>query len=393
MRGFSYYFATTVIVIHLSFSHAAFALRDETNASPKLENRVTEELDEILQPQNALDRPGFAFAIMEDGVEVYSAYAGAADIEQQRPISAETVFHIASLSKQITAAALAFAIVDQEVSLDDPIAKWVPEASKYGDAITVAHLVYMTSGLTEYTDVDRPSGAPWSTFHYFDIDDAITASLSVDELQFKPGSEWQYSNINYMLLTRIIASAYGKSFSDVVTEKIFRPLGMDASLINDDTTTIIRNRANAYIPRSDGVLRDLRDGGEINVRDEGGLVLIRRNAPHYGGSGVMTSMSDWSRWQAEMLSKKKFGDAFWALMLRRQKFSHPKDNDAFGLVHGDFKGRATLWYEGGDIDVSSYAVSFPDSGVSISCFSNNPSDGCRDRVLQATEILIAAGRL
>jgi|GEM_PF-1429166 len=340
-----------------------------------------------------LDSPGYILRISKSGETIYNSQSGAADIEQARPITPQSVFHIASLSKQITAAALAHAIEDDLVSLEDPIGDWIPGTQKYGDELTVAHLVYMTSGLTEYTDMPGPDGRPWATFHYFTIDDAISASLTADTLRFEPGTAWQYNNINYMLLTRVVARAYDMPFRDVVRDKIFTPLGMSASLINDDITTVIPNRANAYLPRVEAVLTELENGADVSAHVGEDHVLIRRNAPHYGGSGVMTSMDDWSKWQNELLSHSVLGDAFWSLMTRRQVFEHDKTNDAFGLVHGEQFGKPTLWYSGGDIDTSTYSIAFPEAGISISCFSNNPIDSCEVKAQKAISILAAHGSL
>lgn len=364
-----------------------------TLARPPGSASLTAQLDTALLPVDTLTEPGFVLRVSQHGVVIYDAASGAADIEQAQPNTPDTVFHIASLSKQITAATLAMAIEEGLVSLEDPVSKWIPEAAKYGDGLTVAHLVYMTSGLTEYTDVPRISGMPWATFYYFTIDEAISASLSVDKLQFEPGTRWQYANINYMLITRIVAQAYDAPFSRIVKDKVFAPLGMSASLINDDNTQVIPHRANAYVPRSPEILTEFRAAGRLSLQDEGGLVMIRRNAPHYGGSGVMTSLDDWSRWQAELLDHKVFGEAFWTRMLSRRTFAHDKTNDAFGLVHGAYEGTATLWYEGGDTDVSSYAITLPGPGLSVTCFSNNPLSGCRDRVFSVLEILNAGGHL
>ena len=353
-----------------------------------LQPELQDALDESFPSSPDVTQPGFVLRISKSGAAVFQATSGAADIEQARLITSDTVFHIASLSKQITAAALAHAIEDGLVSLDDPVSRWVPETQKYGDDLTIAHLVYMTSGLTEYTDMPAPGDRPWATFHYFTTDDAIDASLSAETLQFEPGTAWRYNNINYMLIAHIVGQAYEAPFSAVVREKIFKPLGMTASLTNDDITTIIPNRANGYLPRLQPVLEDLRNGAKIQVQSTDDLVMIRRNAPHYGGSGVMTSMDDWSKWQSELLTHRVFGDAYWALMKSRKVFDHDKTNDAFGLVHGEQDGRATLWYSGGDIDTSTYAVTFPDAGVSVACFSNNPLDSCEQKAREAIEILI-----
>ena len=350
-------------------------------------------LNEALSPTNALDEPGYILRIVQNDGVLYQADSGAADIEQARHITDETVFHIASLSKQITGAALVHAVEDGLLSLDDPVGMWIPETRKYGDELTIAHLVYMTSGLTEYTDLPGPGGRPWTTFHYFTIDDAIDASLSVDALAFLPGAEWQYRNINYMLIARITEKAYQAPFAEIVRGKIFTPLGMTSSLINDDITTIIPNRANAYLPRSKTVLSELFNGAGVRAKEGDEFAMIRRNSPHYGGSGVMTSMSDWTKWQSEILTQSVFGDAFWAKMKDRRVFHHDKKNDAFGLVFGEVNGLQSIWYSGGDIDASNYSVVIPEMKLTISCFSNNPLDSCEQKVQSAIDILVQHGKL
>ena len=157
------------------------------------------------------------------------------------------------------------------------------------------------------------------------------------------------------------------------------PLGMSASLINDDVTTVIPNRANAYTTRSRETVAELRGAG-LTVHHGDGLIQIRRNAPHYGGSGVMTSMEDWLKWQSDMLTHEILGEAFWDLMVQTRTFGHDKTNDAFGLVHGEWRGHDMLWYEGGDIDASSFMLTFPDDGFAAACFSNDPFGGCADRL-------------
>ncbi len=315
------------------------------------------------------------FGLAPDGSAMFEA-VGIADPESGAEVSPDTVFHIASLSKQFTAAALALAILDGKVALDDPVARHIPEAAHYGEALTIAHLVYFTSGLTEPYDVPRQSGQPWTTHHHFTVDEAIAASLSVEALQFAPGAQWRYNNINYQLMAEIVERAYAEPFSAIVKARIFEPLGMTASLVHDDITAVIPNRANGVMERTAETIASLRSTG-IHVADEGGPVLIRRNAPHYGGSGVMTSLADWALWQREMLSREVFGEPFWELMMSTQTFDHPKDNDAFGLVHSTFEDAPIVWYAGGDIDASSYMLASPSNGFAAACFSNMAGFDCR----------------
>ncbi|NNU16895.1 beta-lactamase family protein [Parvularcula sp. ZS-1/3] len=321
---------------------------------------------------------GYVAALYDGDSVTAMEIEGIADPDSGAAVSMDTVFHVASLSKQITGAALAFAILDGKVSLDDPVAKHIPEAAHYGEALEVGHLLYFTSGLSEAYDLPREGGQPWSTHFHFSVDDAIEASLSVEELQFAPGTEWRYNNINFQLIAEIVERAYEKPFSAVVRERVFEPLGMSASLIHDDVTTVIPNRANGIAPRTAGFIGALKSTG-LTVHKEGGPILIRRNAPHYGGSGVMTSMRDWMLWQEEILTRDAFGEAFWDLMVSTRTYEHPKDNDAFGLVHGDANGEPILWFAGSDIDASSYHLVAPRLGRAAACFSNQPGFDCRAR--------------
>ncbi|MEO0698506.1 MAG: serine hydrolase domain-containing protein, partial [Pseudomonadota bacterium] len=332
-------------LVFAACSSGSVADADEPTALAVLEPVLTA----TLEARDSVTEPGFILRMQTRSGEVLDITAGAQSIEQSRPISDQSVFHIASLSKQITGAALALAIEDGLVSLDDPVAEWLPGAAHFGPALTVGHLAYMTSGVPEYYEQDRESGFDWYTGYYFDVEEAIAASLDQPELLFQPGSAWQYSNINYMLLTEIVSAAYDSPFSSVVETRLFAPLGMTASLIHDDTTALISNRADAYYERTPGMVEAWASAG-IDIRTGTDFIAVRRNAAHYGGSGVMTSMADWSLWQDELMSQEVLGEAFWTIMLARRPYGHDKTNDALGLVHGDYNGWPTLWYEGGDID-------------------------------------------
>lgn len=159
------------------------------------------------------DSPGYAVALIKDSDFVFAKGYGLANLDDNILITPETSFHLASLSKQFTAAAVALLILDHKIALSDPVARYLPEVAKYGNGLRIEHLVYMTSGLHEYTDEPRKNGAPWMTFYYFTRDEAIAAALQPDQLEFAPGTKWAYRNINYMLLTKIVEVVSHESFA------------------------------------------------------------------------------------------------------------------------------------------------------------------------------------
>jgi CubicO group peptidase (beta-lactamase class C family) len=336
--------------------------------------------------------PGYAIGIMKNGRLIYAKGYGFANLEDRVPNAPDTVFHLASLSKQFTASAVALLILDRKLSLDDAVSRYIPETAKYGPALRLKHLIYMTSGLHEYTDVPRPGGLPWYSAYYFTRDDAIDASLKQPTLEYAPGTKWTYSNINYMLLTRIVEKVSGRSFATFMHDRVFAPLGMSASLIDDDTTLVIPHKAIGYAPRSEKVIGQLRQVG-IRADDGPGYIRLDRNSPHFGGSGVFTSIDDLAKWDANWYSQRLGGPAFTALMNSRIKFQHDKDNDAFGLVFGNYNGHETIWYAGDDIDASTYMIRFPKERLTVVCLSNNPLGDAQGRAMKIVGELEAEGIL
>jgi CubicO group peptidase (beta-lactamase class C family) len=354
----------------------------QPNSPPWLTPAQKNAIDQLFsQPPGA---PGYAVAVIKDGEFAFAQGYGLANLDDGIPITTETSFHLASLSKQFTAAAIALLILDHRIALTDPVAKYIPEAAKYGDGLRIEHLVYMTSGLHEYTDLPRKNGEPWMTFYYFTRDEAIATAPTPSQLEFPPGTQWAYRNINYMLLTKIVEVVSHQSFAAFMRDRIFSPLGMTHSEINDDTTAIIPHRATGYAARSDPrVVKELADVG-ITIQPGNGWVRLVRVAPHYGGSGVFTTLNDLLLWDRNWYASTLAGPEFAELMNRRQKFQHDKDNDAFGLVWRSLYDHPMLDYSGGDTDTSTYMARFPEHHMTVICLSNMPlgdTEGKADALL------------
>ena len=360
----AFFFLLMLLAPQSAFSQQAFPPFDTG-----IETRIDSLFGDVVT-----EGPGYAVGIIQEGALIWHKGYGMANLDYQIPLSSKTVFNVASLSKQFTAAALALLILEGKVSLDDPVQHHLPEFPDYPGPVRIKHLVYMTSGIPEYYQQERPGGKSWSS-DYFTVDDAIAASLAQPELEFLPGTAWAYSNVNYMLITQIVESVSGLPFSRFAKERIFQPLGMIHTHVNDDVTRIVPNRATGY-----------------NNREGGGYTQHARLSPHFGGSGVFTTIEDLARWDRNFETHALAGEAFTNLMLSRIRFEHDKDNDAFGLVWGEWASRPTLWYEGGDLGFSSYMARFPDDRFTVICLSNLGTGFAAGRARAIIDIFLQESR-
>ncbi|AXC10049.1 Beta-lactamase [Acidisarcina polymorpha] len=358
---------------------------------PWLDSVQESAIDRLFsQPPNS---PGYAVALMKDGEFTLAKGYGLANLDDNIPITPETSFHLASVSKQFTAAAVALLILDHKIALSDPVSNYLPEVAKYGNGLRIEHLVYMTSGLHEYTDEPRKNGTPWTTFYYFTRDEAIAAALQPDQLQFTPGTQWAYRNVNYMLLTKIVEVVSHESFATFMHDRVFVPLGMSHSEINDDSTEVIPHRATGYALRSDPrVLNELAQVGVV-IKPGDGWARLVRVAPHFGGSGVFTTLNDLLLWDRNWYAGTLAGPQFNELMNKRMKFEHDKDNDALGLVWRSSYGHPLLDYSGGDTDTSTYMARFPEQHFTIICLSNMPLGDAEGKAHEVLDLLHSWGKL
>jgi CubicO group peptidase (beta-lactamase class C family) len=372
----------------------SMSTRAQQNAGSAWVSQATEaKIDQLFAAYAKPDSPGYVLGLLKNGELVFAKGYGQANLDDRIPLTPHTAFHLASVSKQFTGAAVALLILDGKLSLEDPLSKYIPETAKYGGGLRIKHLVYMTSGLHEYTNLPRTSGDPWMTFYYFTTDEAIRAALKPDTLEFAPGTQWAYRNSNYMLLTKVVEQIAGVRFSSFMQKRVFGPLNMVHSNINDDTTLIIPNRATGYAPRSNPrVIKELAQAG-VQIREGNDWVRLVRVSPHYGGSGVFTTLEDLAKWDENWYSGKLAGPAFTELMNKQMHFQHDKDNDAFGLVWREYFGKPVLDYSGGDTDTSTYMARFPSEQFTIVCLSNMPLGDAEGKAREVLFVLHSDGKL
>lgn len=176
------------VLLLASFACVAFVARTPAAAQDK-----TAEIDEIFKWASPAS-PGGAVAVSLNGKLIVNRAYGLADLERRVPITPETIFDVASVTKQFVAAATLILVEEGRLSLAEDVRKYVPELPDTGHKITLDHLLTHTSGVREWTAIlPLAAGDP----------DALTVVLRQRGLNFPPGEEWAYSNSNYVLLKEI----------------------------------------------------------------------------------------------------------------------------------------------------------------------------------------------
>lgn len=197
--------------------------------------------------------PGCAAAVGERGEVIWQEARGLADIDAGTKITAQTVFDVASVSKQFTATAVLLAVEAKRVSLDDHVSQHLTGLPPWADRVTVEQLMHHVSGIPNYVTILREQGHPLEQVTNRNL--ALTA-IAGTKLNFRPGSKWEYSNSNYLLLGVMLEKIFDEPLPTLLHRLIFEPLqlGMIASPTGD-----VPRKARSYHAKAKGAGYELAD--------------------------------------------------------------------------------------------------------------------------------------
>ena len=183
------------------------------------------------------DRRACSVGVIRDGEFVYKRSFGYASLELGVPLTPASVFYMASVSKQFTAASIVLAAEQGHLSLDDEVGKYLPELPNYGRRITLRQMLHQTSGFRDFLDLVFISGR--NAEDLASPEEILKLIARQKGLNNVPGAEWVYSNSNYFLLGEIIRRATGKSLAHFAAENIFQPLGMTHTLFYENNKLVV----------------------------------------------------------------------------------------------------------------------------------------------------------
>jgi D-alanyl-D-alanine carboxypeptidase len=261
-----------------------------------IETAQADSVDEyVLGQMQKHHIPGVSIAIAKDGKVVRARGYGLANVELSVLATKNTVYQLASMTKQFTATAIMMLIEEGKLSLDDLITQRLPDLPTAWDKVTVRHLLSHTSGIKSYTstrDFDKTMRKDFGQRELLDL-------VVKEPLEFAPGEKWNYDNTGYFLLGMLIEKVTGKKYSEFLEERIFQPLGMTHTRVND-LQAIIPNRAQGY--SWDGAA--LRNGEYVSPTQP------------FAAGALVSTVNDLVKWDAalytEKLLKKSTLEQMWA---------------------------------------------------------------------------------
>jgi CubicO group peptidase (beta-lactamase class C family) len=316
----------------------------------RAQDDFTNRLDEIFKPWSKPGTPGASVAVIQHGKVLVAKGYGLASLEYDVPVTPDTVYHVASVSKQFTAMALVLLEQDGKLSLEDDVHKYLPGLPDYGHPLTLRELLQHTSGIRDQWQTLALAG--WRLDDVITQEQILRVLFRQKELNFVPGTRHLYSNGGYTLASEVVARVSGKKFPAFCQERIFRPLGMTHTHFHDDLRHIVRDRAGSYEKLGQG------------------FQAVPLNYANVGATSLFTTPSDLVLWLDNFREPKVGGRAGVGRLQEPAVLADGKKIDyALGLAIGKSRGLKTISHSGGDAGYRSFVLWFPERELGVAVVS------------------------
>jgi CubicO group peptidase (beta-lactamase class C family) len=341
------YSALVVLLIGFGPCHA----QDQAVAPPaqdiELERKLQAVDQMVMQRMQMLNMPGYCLAIIKNGKVIFQKPYGFADVNSRRPVTNQTVFGLASLTKTFTALTLLSLVDKGLINLEDPLAKYVRDLSPQYQNLTIRQLASMTAGVPKVV----PQEVEWKN---------QLPILDKMPLQSEPGSQFLYSNFSYRLIGSVITNVTKRDYLEVVRETILNPLEM-----NNTATTVIMDKygivATAY--------------GDNNGKSPLRQIEYKNPEVSFSAGMLASTSDDLVRYVFGLMSNKIISPkAYQTLWYERPPLSTGAASPwAFGWSVGrkeKMGGQYVISMNGGTPGVASSIIIFPESNSAVISLSN-----------------------
>ena len=351
---------------------AAVGMRAQTIAT--LDTTVQRRVDRIAaQVLEQTGVPSASVAVVKGGKLVYThAYGKARLATKKSPAVAATPemrYSIGSISKQFTAAAILLLQEEGKLSLDDAVGKYVPGLTR-GDEVTIRQILSHTSGYQDYW----PEDYAMTTMLHDETAQQILETWGKKPLDFEPGTQWQYSNTNFVIAGRIVEQVTGRPYMEFLTARIFRPLGMK-SVWNSDEVKLTQADATPYYRNALGPLRPSPKEGRGWMFAAGELAMTAHDLALWDESLIAQTV----------LKPESYKQMFTEVKLKDGKGTHY----GLGVDVKDRDGHRSIEHGG---EVSGFVadnIVLVDDGVAVAVLTNQDAVGAASIIARLTAPMVA----
>jgi CubicO group peptidase (beta-lactamase class C family) len=319
---------------------------------PAMKSRVDAIAAGVMEQRGV---PSASIAVVQGGKLVYEHAYGRAHIQPDKKATPEMRYSIGSISKQFTAAAILMLQEEGNLRLDDPVGKYVPGLMR-GDEVTIREILSHTSGYQDYWPEDylmKPMEQPTTAQEILD-------HWAKKPLDFEPGTQWQYSNTNYVIAGLIVEKVSGQKLIEFLERHIFHPLGM-RSVWDSDVAKLTQADATPYLRYALGPLRQAPKEGSGWLFAAGELAMTAHDL----------ALWDESLLARTVLKPESYGEMFTEVKLKDGKGTHY----GLGVSVGELDGHRNISHSG---EVTGFVADnevLVDDGVAVAVLTNHMAGG------------------
>jgi len=347
--------------MRLSLAVALLALTTAANAqlSADTEQKIADAANEILHDTGV---PSASVGIAQNGKIVYTGAFGLATIKPEKPAEPKMAYPIGSISKQFTAQAVLLLQQDGKLSIDDKVARYFPELTRANE-VSLRNLMTMTSGYEDFAPQDYIIPAWYKPIKPIDN----IHEWAGKPLDFAPGTDWQYSNTNYVLLGLIVEKVSGEPLYKFIRERVLAPLHLDGVF-------------NTYTERE-----KLQVTGYVSNAMQPPRVLPLEAPGWYFGDGDLSMpASTLLTWDLGIINQSLLKPESYKLFETPFTLTGGKSSGyGLGVFIGNKNGRRQLEHSG---EVGGYVaenVVYPDDGAAIVVLTNEVASSAASQIAAA----------
>ncbi|MEP6495839.1 MAG: serine hydrolase domain-containing protein [bacterium] len=338
--------ALVVALVSAGAVHAQSSAADKAVLVTRIDSLVTAYLADS-------HAPGASVAVIRARDTILVAGFGLADRAKNRPATPATIYDIGSITKQFTSAAIMRLVDRHQLSIDDDLAKYLPQIPLHGHRVTIRQLLTHTSGIRSYTEVPA-----WQPHWAEDLrPDSIMGFVAKDTFDFAPGTRYKYDNSGYVLLGMVIEKVSGTSYAKFLETEMFKPLGLTHT---------------SYCPShpTDPAFAAGYSKDSNNVKPATYLSLTQP----FAAGALCSTVGDLAMWERALAGGKVVSPGSLALMSTAATLNNgQKINYGFGLVPGEMSGHAFINHSGGIPGFATMEYYFPADTLSVVVFTNYDS--------------------